>query len=502
MKLRFVHNFRVLEIIECSDIEYQQLEITTLAKWVEFRRGSFGKTTKEFKERSYLHHNKFIPGGFWHKILSLKDKGYKVEIENLKDLINDIDYDEFTEWCASINTKYKTPYWYQAKGVWQGLKYRISRGQFATGAGKTFMMYLMSRYLLEHSLESHEKVLIVVPSITLVRQTAGDFQEYHLDGPYPLDQIYGNSKRCKESRIVVGNIDSLINYDSDFFEQFGAVLYDEAHKLASDTYQRINEYTMKNNLKIIWAASGTFHNIKDAKDFPAMAISGPILMDVKAWQLIEQGALTPVKIKQIHFKYPEKINKQFYELEGIENSADLYRIETQFLRTLKLRVITIGNIIEKIKFNQLLLFKDRAYCNVYHRYLEQVLENHRVVTIHGDIKADERDEIKKLTEDNMNVIICATYGTMSTGVSINNLSTLHFMEGSKSFIMVQQSIGRTLRLHPEKKEAILMDYADKFEKPNDTTPGPKDNISQRHARARRAIYRKEKFPFNIIKVQL
>jgi superfamily II DNA or RNA helicase len=502
MKLKFIHNFRVLEIVDCTEIELEQLKIMTLAKWVQFKRNGFGKNTREFKEKSYLHHGRYIPGGFWHKALSLKNIGYDVTIENLSDFTRNISYDDFQDWCVEINTKYKTPYWYQSKGVWLGIKYRISRGQFATGAGKTFMMYLMSRWLLEHELEDHEKVLIVVPSITLVRQTAADFNEYHLDGDYQVDQIYGGSKRTKDSRIVVGNIDSLVNYDGDFFSEFGAVLYDEAHKLASDTYQRINEYTMQNNLKVIWAASGTFHPIKDAKDFPAMSISGPVLMDVKAHQLIKEGALTPVKIKQVKFKYSPEVNLRFYSQEELENDANLYQIETKFVRRIKERVIKIGQIVEKIKFNQLLLFKDRAYCHIFHKFLEAKLPDYRVMTIHGDIKADERDEIKELTETNMKVIICATYGTMSTGVSINNLSTLHFVEGSKSFIMVQQSIGRTLRLHKDKKEAILMDYSDKFEKPNDDFPGPKDNISQRHARSRRAIYKKEKFPFDGHWVQL
>lgn len=489
MKFKFIENFRILQITQASEVELEQIEMSSTAKWV-----SFNGKKRESHSKSYLHNYKYLPSGFWHKLLSLRKKKYNVEIENVNELVRNISIEEFTNWSSKLDLT-RVPRWYQLKGAWLAIKYRISRGEFATSAGKSFILYLVSRYCVEKLLDLNENILIVVPSVMLVKQLAQDFEDYQKDGFLQMDKIHGGSKRNKGARIVIGNVDALINYDFDFFQQFGAIFYDEAHKLKTSQYQQIiGNYMYNLNLKCIYAVSGTFYGTEDSQDFPAEAISGPILIRIGAKQLMDEGSIAQLKIMVFYMVYPRHISELYYNADDCQVLTKRNKFEMDFIKGQRLRFDFITNIVSNVEFNQLLLFKSLSYCKVFKAYLEKVCPDKQVMMIIGEVDGDERERIKVFTEQNMNCIICASYGTMSTGVSINNLSTLHLIEGSKSFIMVRQSIGRTLRLHSSKKFAKTIDYVDVFKRHNPEWGGPKrSNIAVNHSKHRNKIYTNQEF---------
>jgi superfamily II DNA or RNA helicase len=85
--------------------------------------------------------------------------------------------------------------------------------------------------------------------------------------------------------------------------------------------------------------------------------------------------------------------------------------------------------------------------------------------IDGEISGKKREEIKKqmeVTEGNIKVLV-ASYGTLSTGVSINAIFNVIFADSFKSEQIIIQSIGRALRLHSEKKKANIFDLVDIFD---------------------------------------
>ena len=53
-------------------------------------------------------------------------------------------------------------------------------------------------------------------------------------------------------------------------------------------------------------------------------------------------------------------------------------------------------------------------------------------------------------------------GTLSTGVSINAIFNVIFADSFKSEQIIIQSIGRALRLHSDKKKAMIFDLVDVF----------------------------------------
>ena len=99
-------------------------------------------------------------------------------------------------------------------------------------------------------------------------------------------------------------------------------------------------------------------------------------------------------------------------------------------------------------------------------------------------------------EKNNDVIIVASYGTFSTGISIKNIHNIFFTESFKSEVIIRQSIGRGLRMHESKDVVKIYDFIDDFRYKG---PGEKEwlNYIYRHGIARRAIYKEEKFPFDV-----
>ena len=69
-------------------------------------------------------------------------------------------------------------------------------------------------------------------------------------------------------------------------------------------------------------------------------------------------------------------------------------------------------------------------------------------------------KIKKIEKENQ--IIVSNYPIMSTGVNIKKLDSIIFASPLKSYTTITQSIGRGLRLHPDKKVFRVFDLVDDF----------------------------------------
>ena len=125
-----------------------------------------------------------------------------------------------------------------------------------------------------------------------------------------------------------------------------------------------------------------------------------------------------------------------------------------------------------------------------------MLEQREVFFIHGGVAAEDREEVREITEKENDAIIVASYGTFSTGINIRNLHNVIFASPSKSRIRNLQSIGRVLRKGNNKTKATLYDIAD------DATYKSRRNYTLNHLIERLKIYNYEKFNYEIINISL
>lgn len=101
----------------------------------------------------------------------------------------------------------------------------------------------------------------------------------------------------------------------------------------------------------------------------------------------------------------------------------------------------------------------------------------------------------EVTDGKVKVLV-ASFGTLSTGVSINAIFNVIFADSFKSEQIIIQSIGRGLRLHSDKDKVNIFDLVDIFD------PEDMNNALFRHYKERESFYIKRKYPFKMLKINL
>ena len=101
-----------------------------------------------------------------------------------------------------------------------------------------------------------------------------------------------------------------------------------------------------------------------------------------------------------------------------------------------------------------------------------------------------------MLKDNDDCILIASFGCMSTGITLSNLFFGVFFESFKSTIVNMQSIGRGLQKTNLKDKYVLFDIIDKFDK----------SVSKQklflQGLTKLKIYEKESFPYSVETVKL
>jgi superfamily II DNA or RNA helicase len=157
----------------------------------------------------------------------------------------------------------------------------------------------------------------------------------------------------------------------------------------------------------------------------------------------------------------------------------------------------IRNLALKQTNNTLVLFQYvEKHGKTLFEMIQQKEPNRKVFFVYGGTDAEQREEIRRLTESEKDAIIVASYGTFSTGINIKNLHNIIFASPSKSRIRNLQSIGRGLRTNENKESCTLYDIGD------DLTWKSKKNYTLLHMIERIKIYNDEHFNYKLVKVSL
>ena len=443
--------------------------------------------------RMFNRNNGSMPYGCLQSVLSLaKTRGWSVELDpRFKQDITNIPEESLDAWVDSLNLHSGgikiEPYDYQMQGLQLAIKYSRMTLLAATSAGKSLLIYMLTRFYLE-TLNPGDKFLIIVPSITLVSQLFSDFQDYSSENGWDTDKhvhcIMEGRPKFSSKPIYISTWQSIFEQPKDYFHQFTHIIEDEVHGASGKSISNI-----LNNSIYAYKRVGLTGTLKNEKIHAAQIESmfGPIKRIVSTKELIESGRATPTNITLMQLDYSE------YERNAV--STMTYQQEIEFIVGHAYRNKIIENLSIGLKGNTLILF-DRKDSHLMKVYESLKSSGKNVFVISGDIKREERDRIKALIERGDDITLLATSLTMSTGVSIKKLHNLVFAHPSKSIIKVLQSIGRLLRLHGTKELANIYDIADNLK------CGDTPNYALDHAFVRLGYYKDEAHPVKIKKVQM
>lgn len=395
----------------------------------------------------------------------------------------------FSEWLDAhpVYSKGKQikPYWYQSDSIKHALEHRRSLLNLPTSAGKSLIIGLLSKYYLENY---NKKVLIVVPNVQLVKQMQEDLIDYGLFTQKDLLGIKAGTEKDSGASIYISTWQSASKLKKAWFQKFGMLLTDEVHLGVAKGLQAINVNLDDCKYKI-----GLTGSLKDAKTHTTQLIGlyGLVYKPVTTKQLMDEGKVSNLKPTCIVLKYNEQISK---ELKGLS-----YQDEIKWLITNKKRNLFISKLAAASKEqNTIVLFKNISHGKALYEIINKLLEgtNRKVYYIAGDVKSTDREQYRHLIESETGAVIIASYGTMSTGVSINNLHRAIFAHPTKSKIINLQSIGRILRKHTSKSFALLYDIID------DLSYKKHHNFALKHGLERIKLYSREKFDYIIKKVRI
>lgn len=371
-----------------------------------------------------------------------------------------------------------TPFEYQIDSVKHVLDHKRAIIQAPTGAGKSLIIYLLARSIVE--LDSNSKILILVPNVSLTTQLFSDVNEYTQKEPEWkaenwIHKISAGKNKNSELPVYISTWQSLYTIkDKSYFSQFTAVIVDETHK--ADASSITNIVSACTNAKIKTGLTGT---LKDCRTH-ITALTGLLGIPHVATttkELMESGILTTLQVNAILLDH-EKIPR----LE--------YKDELDFLVLHQRRNKFIASLTElHPDENWLILYQFvTKHGKPLYEYIRRKYPERNVYLINGTIKPEDRENVRKLTEENSNVIIVASYQTFQEGINIKNLHNVIFSSPSKSPVRVFQSIGRALRKHSSKKVARLYDIGD-----NLTGKSKSPNYTLKHFNERIQMYHQEEF---------
>lgn len=541
MKLEYLPEYERIKIHPADNMELRGIK-SYLDRYVDgymfdpmFKNKLWnGKRTQYHKETDT------IPLGLWKEAFKCCEEfGYPFQFINKEEFpinreIKKGDFhkfiDEFFDGYMVDGVPFK-PRDYQIRVALNILKNRYCNISVATSGGKTLiyslvMFYLMSRY-------PKRKFLLVVPSKTLVTQFYDDVRAFNWRNELDINalEIFAENEKPRqtdlerEPNFVIATFQSLtyeekvpdpkarnktktrtiLKYEKDWFKQFWSVVVDEAHKGKSESYsKKILKYTI-NNAYYRWGMSGSYPDESTYEMMEIMAKTGPIVDTVKARVLMDEGFITPVKIRGVLMKHNDFEFTEQLKLVASRDKKSAYDLECARIQESEERLLVINKIVSQCKSNTLVLFHNTEYGQKLLEYLSAKNPDKEFHYIDGSVSNKKRSAIKLAMEDTSKVkILVASFGCLSTGVSIKAITNIIFTQSFKKEQVIIQSIGRALRLHAEKAMAYIFDLVDVFNE-DDFASRYKltfKNILATHFDKRCKIYESEQYPFSTIEMNL
>jgi len=358
-----------------------------------------------------------------------------------------------------------------------------------TSSGKSLVIYALIRWY-QRFLDD-DKILILVPTVNLTTQMYGDFDDYSShDKEWNADEqchkIYSGKEKTSDQQIYISTWQSLHRLPKEYFEQFSLIVGDEAHLATAQAMKGILEKAT--SCRYRFGTTGTLTDCKTNK-LVLEGLFGKTYKAITSKELMDNKHISKLNIQCLQLEYPEVERKAM--------NKKTYKEEIDFIVSHPKRNNFICNLALEQKGNTLILFNYvEKHGKVLARMLSEKSPTRRIFFIAGETDVEQREEIRKATEEEKDAIIVASSGVLSTGVNIKNLQYLIFAHPYKAKIRNLQSIGRVLRLDDKNNKAVLYDIID------DLHWKKYDNYGLKHWKERLSIYLKEKFDYDYTLIPL
>lgn len=372
---------------------------------------------------------KLLPYGLLLDLISFHKKDWKHLEITVDQEVKDLFKGKKLELVEELSFK---PYDYQKECINSCLNTTKGIIVSATASGKSLQISYVLKTLFENNIIG--KAILIVPSIGLVTQFYNDMKDYGID----VSNVgrVGDKLREFDKPLTISTWQSLKNC-IEVMDQYDCVIVDEVHTCKAKILAEIVKAAVNAKYRLGFTGTMPFSELDQLQ---VKSYLGPVIKEFKSADLATKGYVSKCLIKLLNYHYASNPKGDYNEVK-----------DSIFTNTN--RISTIREIIGKSDGSILLLVGKVESEGVV---LQKALEKHpsmkgrRIVFLSGRDGADVREEWRKETDGSDDVVLIATYGIFSTGISIKSLRHLILASPFKSKIRIIQSIGRILRLHADK----------------------------------------------------
>lgn len=336
----------------------------------------------------------------------------------------------------------------------------------ATGAGKSHIIAALSKTV--HDLSGGKRILCVAPSAELVIQNS---EKYGATGnPFSLFSAAVGQKSLRHP-VVFGTPMTIANKIEKFGEEFAMVVVDECHGITPTIKEIISSIRAKNNRLRVVGMTATPYRLgegyihaqwPDGVIVPAHErLETPYfeacVHRILARELIERGYLTSPVIGAIRAE-------SYHTLDMTLNSRgqfDADDVDRAYHGQGRKTAAIIADIVAQARERQGVMIFAATVRHAQECMASLPPELSAIVT--GDTpKAERKDIIDRFKAREIKYLV--NVAVLTTGFDAPHVDVVAILRATESVGLLQQIIGRGLRLSDGKADCLILDYAENIER--------------------------------------
>lgn len=298
------------------------------------------------------------------------ERAYQIEFDQKIVSVNSFSLSECKEFLLSLKIcaggKPLLARDYQVVGITKAIRFKRLVLLSPTSSGKSYMIYGIVRYLLDHPELEVKRILIVVPNVQLVEQIFKDFAEYSFENEWRVGSecqlIYAGKAKVIRKHLTISTWQSIYecgqdftySQGEDFFSQFDAVIGDEAHTFQAKSLSLIMKRLV--NAKFRIGTTGTLDGLKVHR-LTIEGHFGPVVKITTSKKLMDAGYIAQLSIKLLVLRHSQAAAARVFLKLSEDDIRNNYQKEIDWLVDCTPRNKFIKNLVKSLSGNTLVLYR-------------------------------------------------------------------------------------------------------------------------------------------------
>ena len=337
--------------------------------------------------------------------------------------------------------------------------------ELPTGSGKSLIVAEIANTL--HKVSGGKHILCLVPSKELLEQNAEKYRDTGNECSLFSASV---GETCLKHPVVFGTPVSVKNKIHRFGAKFCAVVLDEAHRITPTVKSIIESLVHHNpNLRVIGLSATPYrlgdgyiyrmdeHGNAHGENKAKKPYFNARVFTVYARDLIQQGYLTQPTIGAINSGHYDTLDMQLNSM-GRFTKAD---VDKAYHGQGRLTSAIVGDIVSQAVDRQgIMIFA--ATVQHAHEVLESLPPGLSCIVTGATPKQEREQILQKFKARQLKYLV--NVSVLTTGFDAPHVDLIAILRATESVSLLQQIIGRGLRIDDNKDDCLILDYAENIDR--------------------------------------